>query len=104
MTLVLKQCSAAVREDGYVCLVIGDVRRGEREIDLAAAVARVAVPGSGLRFVGSIVDRLPPGHKVSRIWGERRGRATKTERILILRGPRAPLPGRVAAQSLAWRQ
>jgi hypothetical protein len=104
MTLVLKRCSAAVREDGYVCVVIGDVRRGEREINLAAEVARAAVPKSGLRVVGTIVDRLPPGHKVSRIWGERRGRATKTERILVLRGPRARLPGRVSAESLAWRR
>ena len=103
MSAVLKQCRAAVRDDGYVCLVIGDVRRREDEIDLAMAVAETAVPGSGLRVVGTIVDRLPPGHKVSRIWGDKRGRATKTERILVLRAPRAPLPDRLSRDSLGWR-
>jgi len=104
MTLVLEQCRAAIREDGYVCLVIGDVRRGDDEIDLAAAVADVAVPGSGLRVVGTIVDKVPIGHKVSRIWGEKRGRATKTDRILVLRGPHANLPERFSAASLGWRR
>jgi hypothetical protein len=29
-------------------------------------------------------DHLPIEHKVSRIWGETKGRATKVDRILIL--------------------
>jgi hypothetical protein len=36
-----------------------------------------------------IEDKLPTDHKVSRIWKERHGRATKTDRILILAGPKA---------------
>ena len=104
MSLVLRQCRAAIRDDGYVCLVIGDVRRGDRELDLTAAVADASVPASGLKVVGTVFDRLPPGRKVSRIWGETRGRATKIERILVLRGPRARSPQRLTATSLGWRQ
>ncbi len=104
MTLVLEHCRAAVQDDGYVCLVLGDVRRGDDEVDLAGAVAEVAVPHSGLRVVGTIVDKVPVGHKVSRIWGERRGRAIKTDRILVLRGPHASRPARFDANSLGWRR
>ncbi len=103
MSAVLIECRAAVRDDGYVCLVIGDVRRGERDVNLASAVAEAAVPGSGFSVVGTIFDRLPATHKVSRIWGERRGRATKIERILVLRSPRSRLPGRLSGELLAWR-
>ena len=77
-----------VREEGYVCLVIGDVRRGEEQINLAAEVARHCVKGTGLRVVETIDDHLPVEHKVSRIWGKTKGRATKVDRILILGGPR----------------
>src|SRR5206468_1158020 len=100
MGLVLRQCRAAIRDDGYVCLVIGNVRRGNGELDLASALAEAAVPASGLKVVGTVFDRLPPGHKVSRIWGETRGRATKIERILVLRGPRARTPDRLTPTSL----
>jgi site-specific DNA-methyltransferase (adenine-specific) len=103
MGLVLRRCRAAVRDDGYVCLVIGDVRRGDRELDLASAVAEAAVPASGLKVVGTVFDRLPPGHKVSRIWGETRGRATRIERILVLRGRHARTPDRLTPTSLGWR-
>jgi site-specific DNA-methyltransferase (adenine-specific) len=103
MSRVLRECRAAIRDDGYVCLVIGDVRHGDDEIDLSSAVADAAVPGSGLRVVGTIFDRLPQGRKVSRIWGKTRGRATKNERILVLRGPRARVPGNLSPSSLAWR-
>jgi hypothetical protein len=46
-----------------------------------------------LRVVGVMRDSLPVQHKVSRIWGARRGRATRTDRIVIAGGPKArPLP------------
>jgi hypothetical protein len=37
-----------------------------------------------------INDKVPVRHKVSRIWKDRRGQATKTDRILVLAGPKAP--------------
>lgn len=82
----LTNLASVVRDDGYVCLVIGDVRRSDEEsVNLARDVwEEVAGPDGGWRLHGIVTDRLPPGRKVSRIWKDNPGRATKTDRILIL--------------------
>jgi hypothetical protein len=89
MSTVLKQLSRRVRSDGYICLVIGDVRKGDSTINLAKAVAQYSVTTTQLRPLALLNDHLPVQHKVSRIWGKTRGRATKTDRILILGAPKA---------------
>lgn len=83
------RCSEVLADDGYMCFVIGDVRRGERDLNLAAAVADSCISGTGLRIAAVIDDKVPVRHKVSRIWKERRGYATKTDRIIILKGSKA---------------
>ena len=99
MSKVLINLRRNLRDDGYVCLVIGDVRRGDRYLRLAEKVARHCVPRTDLTKLGTVVDRLPVQHKVSRIWKTQRGRATKTDRILILAGPRArDLPPTIKVQ------
>ncbi len=87
---VIHANTGALRHDGYMALVIGDVCRAAEEVDLAQAVADTCVQGSGLRVAGIIADELPIKHKVSRIWKDTRGRATKTDRVLILGARRAP--------------
>lgn len=89
MSEVLINLRRNLREDGYVCMVIGDVRRGDRVLKLAEEVAQHCVPKTDLIRLGTVVDRLPVKHKVSRIWKAQRGRATKTDRILILGGPQS---------------
>jgi hypothetical protein len=86
----LMQLRPALRDDGFACFAIGDVRRGDNYINLAEAVAEECIPLTDLRTHTIIKDAIPVGHKVSRIWGPARGRATKTDRILIVRGPGAP--------------
>jgi site-specific DNA-methyltransferase (adenine-specific) len=85
MAETLANLDGIVRDDGYVCLVIGDVRReGSDSINLAGDVwSNVAQP-QGWRLHGIVNDRLPVGRKVSRIWKDTPGRATRTDRILIL--------------------
>jgi site-specific DNA-methyltransferase (adenine-specific) len=90
MTAALKRMRARLRADGYVCLVIGDVRRETKTINLAKEVADSCAEQAGLRVLDVLDDHLPVKHKVSRIWGDTRGRATKTDRILVLGGPKAP--------------
>jgi hypothetical protein len=81
-----------VVEDGYVGLVIGDVRRGKSQLKLAHLVRdEVAIP-SGCYCHGVISDRLPTAHKVSRIWKSNTGRATQTDRILLLSPSKSELP------------
>jgi DNA modification methylase len=89
MSSALKQIKRHLRADGYICLVIGDVRGPKVTVNLANEVAQHCVDQSGLRILKMLDDHLPVKHKVSRIWGETRGRATKTDRILILGGPKA---------------
>lgn len=89
MKETLNSIRPRLREDGFVCLVIGDVRRGEEQINLAGAVADHCLEGTGLRVMDVVEDHLPVERKVSRIWGETKGRATKVDRILMLGGPRA---------------
>lgn len=86
MTSVLKRMRSRLRSDGYICLVIGDVRQGAKTVNLAQAVADTCADEAGLRVLEVLDDHLPVQHKVSRIWGETRGMATKTDRILVLGG------------------
>lgn len=89
MSTVIRRMEAAVADDGRICLVIGDVRRPNATINLAQAVADTCIGGSTLRIDAVLQDRVPLAHKVSRIWKDRRGHATKTDRILILSARRA---------------
>jgi len=81
---------------GRVCLVIGDVRQREEQINLAREVAEGCLSGTTLKVDAIIDDPLPIKQKVSRIWRERKGRATEVDRILVLsrrrtgRLPRTP--------------
>jgi site-specific DNA-methyltransferase (adenine-specific) len=96
MTSVIANCRASLRDDGYVCLVLGDVAPSDRtkgDYRLAHIVRDHCLGDTDLRVLGVITDRLPVQHKVSRIWGDGKGHATKTDRILILGGPNAAIPG-----------
>jgi hypothetical protein len=88
LTLAIRNIRPVLRDDGYCCLVVGDVRRDDKEINLARAIAHHCLHHTDLRVVGTIRDSIPVEHKVSRIWGQRRGRATRTDRILIVAGPK----------------
>ena len=105
MRETLANLTSVVRDDGYVCLVIGDVRqRDEENVNLASDVwHEVARPDGGWRLHGVVTDRLPPGRKVSRIWKDSPGRATKIDRILILSRAdgNAELPG---LERVDWTQ
>jgi hypothetical protein len=59
------------------------------DLNLAAAVADSCITGTRLRIAALMDDRIPVRHKVSRIWKDRRGYATTTDRILVLAGPKA---------------
>jgi hypothetical protein len=90
---------STLRDDGHVCLVVGDVRTDNSTLNLASEVATV-LGGSDLTLIGTVVDQLPIDHKVSRIWGSNRGRATVTDCILVLAGPKARSPRGV--RTIRW--
>jgi site-specific DNA-methyltransferase (adenine-specific) len=96
MTAVMRQLDSVLAKNGRICLVIGDVKVRDHVTNLAQAVADSCVGRDGLRVDAIVNDPLPVRHKVSRIWGDRRGQATTVDRILILsragttRLPRVP--------------
>lgn len=77
----------AMRKDGIACFVIGDVRRGEGNLRLGDLAADAIEARTGWRRLAIIADELPEDRKVSRIWGTRKGCATKTDRLVLLRPP-----------------
>jgi len=82
---VLRCCRSVLSDRGVAVFVIGDVAQpGQPAIPLAERVWNDIGHKSGLRCVEIIEDYLVPESKVSRIWGDTRGRATECERLLVL--------------------
>lgn len=79
----------ALSHDAIVVMVVGDLatdlgkpRTGQR--DLAASVWEAAAEPAGYRLAGAIRDPVAANRKLTRLWGAQAGRATDTDRILIL--------------------
>jgi hypothetical protein len=86
---VLAGLRPALTEDAVVVLVIGDVetdrgRNIRNGIGLAEAVWEVAAEPEGYRVAGVAFDSVSAGRKMTKLWGDEAGRATKTDRILVL--------------------
>ncbi|MEW6522942.1 MAG: DNA methyltransferase [Bacillota bacterium] len=71
-------------DDGVVALVIGDVEKGKHRITLAQEVWEHSAKPAGFRYLDCIVDSIELNYKVTKIWGDQRGRATDTDRVLLL--------------------
>ncbi|MBK6871320.1 MAG: hypothetical protein IPK24_19060 [Kineosporiaceae bacterium] len=99
MGSVLNQLREAVAADGYLCLVIGDVRRKDGDLNLAQSVWDEVASSQGWHLHGIVPDRLATEHKVSRIWKNNVGRATKVDRLLIMSPTKTALPVPV---NLSW--
>lgn len=90
MRSTLRNLETVLRSDGFVCLVIGDVRcrstkhQQAKHLNLGLEVWETVAKPAGWELHGIVADRLPQSRKVSRIWKDNPGRATKTDRILIL--------------------
>lgn len=93
--------NAALKPGGICVVVVGDVRRnGRSPIKLAQEAWTEIRARTDFRLVDVLEDELPSSRKVTKIWGDRRGKATKTDRVLILRRPggrkcRARAPERI---------
>jgi DNA methylase len=89
----LREVLAGLREgladDAVVVLVIGDVEtdRGRRirgGIGLAERAWESAAEPEGYRLAGVALDDVAATRKMTKLWGDEAGRATKTDRILVL--------------------
>jgi hypothetical protein len=110
MRTVLASLAPALTDDAIVVLVIGDVEtdRGRRIADgigLAEAVWEEAAGPAGYRLAGIALDDVHPVRKMTKLWGEEAGRATKLDRILVLGTTDAARRRAVAGATLPidWR-
>lgn len=93
MTRTLGRLQEVLSDNGRICLVVGDVEQRGRSINLAQAIADTCAQTTGMNVDTLISDELPVRHKVSRIWKQRRGQATRVDRVLVLsQGRKRRLP------------
>jgi DNA methylase len=86
---VLAGLRPALTDDAVLVLVIGDVEtdRGRRirgGVGLAERVWEQAAEPEGYRLAGVALDDVAAVRKMTKLWGDEAGRATKTDRILVL--------------------
>ena len=77
-----------LRPGGVCVLVIGDVESmGVESLNLAQEVWKEIRRSSCLKLVDVIEDNIDTSGKVTRIWGNTKGQATKVDRVLIFKKP-----------------
>ena len=86
---VLAGLRPVLAEDAVVILVIGDVEtdRGRAisgGIGLAERTWQAAAEPEGYRLAGVAMDDIAAKRKMTKLWGDEAGRATKTDRILVM--------------------
>jgi hypothetical protein len=86
---VLAGLRPALTDDAVIVLVVGDVEfdRGRRisgGIGLAARVWEQAAEPEGYSLAGVTLDDVAAHRKMTKLWGNEAGKATKTDRILVL--------------------
>ncbi len=86
---VLAGLRPVLADDAVVVLVVGDVEldRGRpisAGADLARQVWTAAAEPEGYALAGVAVDDVAAGRKMTKLWGDEAGRATKVDRILVL--------------------
>ena len=86
---VLAGLRPVLADDAVVVLVIGDVEtdRGRQirgGVGLAERAWVAAAEPEGYRLAGVALDDVAAVKKMTKLWGDEAGRATKTDRILVL--------------------
>ncbi|XOB42291.1 MAG: DNA methyltransferase [Candidatus Nealsonbacteria bacterium] len=94
---VLNQCERVLRPDGICAFVIGDIEEQDKNAkrksyNLSEEIWNRLKQKTKLNFFTIIEDPLPEKNKVTRIWGKTQGKATKTDRILLLYKDKFPRP------------
>ncbi len=89
LRVVLADLRPALTDDGIAVVVIGDVEtdRGKPSsegIGLAERAWEEAALPAGYRLAGLVRDEVAANRKMTRLWGDEAGRATKTDGILVL--------------------
>jgi len=102
---VLAGLRPVLTDDAVIVLVIGDVEtdRGRRihgGVGLAERAWEQAAEPEGYRLAGVALDDVAAVRKMTKLWGDEAGRATKTDRILVLGADEAGRRRALAGASL----
>ena len=102
---VLAGLRPVLTDDAVIVLVIGDVEtdRGRRihgGVGLAERAWEQAAAPEGYRLAGVALDDVAAVRKMTKLWGDEAGRATKTDRILVLGADEAGRRRALAGASL----
>ncbi len=86
---VLAGLRPALTDDAVIVLVIGDVltdrgRQIRGGVGLAERVWEAAAEPEGYRLAGVALDDVAANRKMTKLWGDEAGGATKIDRILVL--------------------
>lgn len=86
---VLAGLRVVLADDAILVLVVGDVeldrgRRIDGGVGLAGHVWEASAEPEGYHLAGIAVDDVAAHRKMTKLWGDEAGRATKTDRILVL--------------------
>jgi DNA methylase len=86
---VLAGLRPALTDDAVVVLVVGDVltdrgRQIRGGVGLAERVWEAAAEPEGYRLAGVALDDVAANRKMTKLWGDEAGGATKVDRILVL--------------------
>ena len=105
MREVLAGLRPVLADDAVVVLVVGDVEtdRGRTirgGVGLAERVWEQAAEPEGYRLAGVAIDDVEAVRKMTKLWGAEAGRATKTDRILVLGATEAGRRRALAGASL----
>lgn len=87
MSNALREMKRVLKENSKSVLVIGDVkeRTGDKVLNLAQVVWERCAKPLGFHLVEPIkVDTISDDTKVTKIWGKKKGNATKIDRVLII--------------------
>jgi hypothetical protein len=89
MAEVLRDLRPTLTDDGIAVLVVGDVATDRGRVDatglgLADQVWEMAARPAGFSLAGIAVDDVHAHRKMTKLWGSEAGRATQTDRILVL--------------------
>jgi site-specific DNA-methyltransferase (adenine-specific) len=93
LRLTLLECSKVLRDDGLCVVTIGDVENNQYDRKLALDAWKAIAPEMSELTLSTVIDdQIDTTLKVSRIWGETKGKATKVDRVLVLQKKVAPTP------------
>jgi site-specific DNA-methyltransferase (adenine-specific) len=87
MRETMESVRRVLAKGGMAAFVIGDVEKAGSRIVLAEHVWEECARPAGFEKACTIVDSVSDGKKVTKIWGSTRGRATRVDRVLVLRNP-----------------